>query len=83
MKKKDYENIQEEIGDLLWDFFAFSLILEEEGKISSKEVMLGMLQKMKERKPHIFEKRIPSKEEEWNRFYEVKARQKAQKNQKL
>ena len=75
-ENKDYENLQEELGDILWDIIAFSIILEEEGKINTKDIMKGMLQKMKERKPHIFEQRTPTAEEEHNHFIKVKAEQK-------
>ena len=38
--------------------------------------MQGMLEKMKERKPHIFEKRVPSEEEEYETFMKMKKIQK-------
>ena len=82
LKNKDYENLQEELGDVLWDIFVFSLILEEEGKIDMKQIMKGMLQKMKERKPHIFEKRMVSIEEEGEVFHKAKAIQKLRKGEK-
>ena len=75
-EKKDYKNLQEELGDVLWDIIAFSLILEEEGKVNTKEIMRGMLDKMRERKPHIFEGRTPTREEEHNTFIKMKAIQK-------
>ena len=75
-EKKDYENLQEELGDVLWDILAFSIILEEEGKVNTKQIMKGMLQKMKERKPHVFEKRTPTLEEEREQFFKAKEKQK-------
>ena len=75
-KNKDYENLQEELGDVFWDLIAFSLILEEEGKVNTKQIMKGMLQKMKERKPHIFEQRRITIDEEREQFFKAKKIQK-------
>ena len=81
-EKKDYENLQEELGDALWDLIAFSLILEEEGKVNTKKIIKGVLDKMKERKPHIFEKRTPTLEEEREQFFKAKQEQKKRNNSK-
>lgn len=79
IKNKDNLNLTEEIGDLLWDVIMFSVIAEEEGTISTKEIIKTVLEKMKERKPHIFEERVPSKEEAKKAWFDAKARQKARK----
>ena len=76
VKTKDNKNISEELGDLFWDAMMFALIAEEEGKINTNDIIKGVIQKMKERKPHVFEKRFITKEESDKYWYEAKARQK-------
>jgi len=79
IKNKDYDNLEEEIGDLLWDVITIAIIAEEEGKIKSKEIIKRVIQKMKERKPHIFEEKKVSIEEANKIWHEAKAKQKGNK----
>ncbi len=62
-EKKDYENLKEELGDLLWDVIMFTKLCEKEGHFESKQIMESVIQKMKRRKPFIFENRTVSLEE--------------------
>jgi len=76
-QNKDYDNLTEELGDLLWDIITISIMAEEEGKINSKEIIKNVLQKMKERKPFIFEEKKISREEARKIWLEAKAKQKS------
>jgi uncharacterized protein YabN with tetrapyrrole methylase and pyrophosphatase domain len=82
LEKKDYENLEEELGDVLWDLMMLAVIAEDEGKINTKNIIKGVLDKMKERKPYIFEERSASAEEAKELWYSAKARQKARKGEK-
>lgn len=79
IKNKDDINLTEEIGDLLWDTITFAIIAEDEGKINTKDVIKTVIQKFKERKPHIFEERIVSEEEGKKLWNEAKVKQKFKK----
>ena len=52
--KKDFENLKEEIGDLLWDLFTLALIAERDNLFNAKEPIRLIIEKMKRRKPYIF-----------------------------
>lgn len=80
IENNDDENLQEELGDVFWDLLMTICIAEQEGRIDSKKVIEGVIQKFKERKPHIFEKRTPPMEEVHKVWDEAKARQKERKN---
>lgn len=77
VKNKNHDNVEEEIGDLLWDTIMLAVISEEEGKINSADIIPRILEKMKERKPHIFEQKTISREEARKIWFEAKERQKA------
>lgn len=79
LDNKNYENLEEELGDALVDLLTLAVIAEDEGKINTKNIIKKVLNKFKERKPHVFEGRKISLEEAKKIFYEAKARQKAKK----
>ena len=49
IEKKDYENLKEELGDLLWDTITLALLAEKEGLFKAKEIMDVVISKMKRR----------------------------------
>ena len=62
MKKGDDENLEEEIGDLVWTSFIVLLVAAKRGY--DPERIVGKLEeKMKKRKPYIFSGFKPSLEE--------------------
>jgi len=62
IEKKDYENLKEEIGDLLWDAFTLAMIAERDGLFDAKDSMKSIIEKMKRRKPQLFDGRKVTKE---------------------
>lgn len=70
IENNDDENLQEELGDVLWDLLFMIIIAEEKGKLSGKDVIDGAIKKLKRRKPWIFEdgemKSIEEELELWN-----------------
>lgn len=79
INSNDNKNLQEEIGDLLWDTLTLAIIAEEEGKISARESLKGVVEKMRKRKPFIFEGKHVSLEEAMKIWHEAKAREKNDK----
>ncbi|MFH1403695.1 MAG: MazG nucleotide pyrophosphohydrolase domain-containing protein [Candidatus Altiarchaeota archaeon] len=54
IERKDYENLKEELGDLLWHVIFISRIAEEEGLFTIDDVMRGLRDKIVRRHPHVF-----------------------------
>jgi len=52
--KKDYENLREELGDLLWHVLFISQIASERGLFNIDDVMDGLRDKIVRRHPHVF-----------------------------
>jgi tetrapyrrole methylase family protein / MazG family protein len=57
LKKEDWENLQEELGDILWHILFMSQIAKEQGLFTVDDVMAGLKDKIVRRHPHIFQKR--------------------------
>ncbi|MBI3033716.1 nucleotide pyrophosphohydrolase [Candidatus Woesearchaeota archaeon] len=53
IKSKDARNIREELGDLLWDVIMLMHIAEHKGMFKPEDVIKGVNEKMKRRKPYI------------------------------
>ncbi len=56
IKKVDFEGMREELGDVLLQVILHSVIAEQEGKFSIKDVTNDVFAKMYRRHPHIFGK---------------------------
>ncbi|MFH0870261.1 MAG: DUF4088 family protein [archaeon] len=68
--KNDSENLREELGDVLWDLLALTIIAEESGSFKADDLLKDSLAKLKRRKPWLFEDKQLTAEEElelWNR----------------
>ncbi len=74
------EELKEELGDLLWDTIMVALIAQREGKFEAKEIMHRVVQKMKHRKPYIFEGQQVTLEEAERIWQERKNQEKLQKS---
>ncbi len=85
MKTKDYEHIKEELGDVLMNWAHACKLAEEQGFFTLKDVLLTINEKMKRRRPYLFEaeKSEISKEESVKIWKEVKKKEKEEKLQRL
>lgn len=54
VKKKDWENLQEELGDVLLQIVFHSRVAEESGRFNIYDVVKGISEKLKRRHPHVF-----------------------------
>ena len=77
VEKKDYENLKGELGDAIWDALMMAQIAENNGHFKVAEVLKSIVDKMKRRKPYIFEGRTVTIEEAWRIWKEVKAKEKS------
>ena len=69
LEKKDFDNTEEEIGDVLWDTLTLIYILEKEGKVDSKRVIDRLIEKFDRRKPWLLKgEKVTSQEASriWN-----------------
>jgi len=76
VEKKDHENLKEELGDMLWDTLMIAHIAEQQGLFTAKEIMQSIVEKIKRRKPYLFEGRKVTIEEAGRIWEEVKAKEK-------
>jgi|TARA_B100002003_G_C13821215_1_gene404252 uncharacterized protein YabN with tetrapyrrole methylase and pyrophosphatase domain len=76
VKKKDYKNLKEELGDVLWDVLTIAHIAEDKGHFKAKEIFESINKKIKRRKHYMFEGKtvdIPTAIRIWD---EVKEKEK-------
>ena len=76
VKKKDYKNLKEELGDVLWDVLTIAHIAEDKGHFKAKEIFESIKKKIKRRKHYMFEGKtvdIPTAIRIWD---EVKEKEK-------
>ncbi len=76
VRKKDYQNLKEELGDVIWDAMMMAHIAEEDGHFRASEVVRDVTKKIKARKPYILEGRKVTLREAWATWHEAKAREK-------
>ena len=54
VRKKDYANMEEELGDLLLQVLFHARIAEEKGRFSMHDVIKTLIRKLTLRHPHVF-----------------------------
>lgn len=80
IEKGDYENIKEEIGDLIWGLVLMTQIAKEEGRFDLEDVFAEVNDKMIRRHPHVFgNAKAKNGEEALKLFHEAKANEKKNK----
>lgn len=73
----DFDNIREELGDLLFHIVFFSRMYQEQERFDLADVLESITAKMIRRHPHVFENQPFSSEEELRRNWEtIKAAEK-------
>lgn len=75
VEKKDYTNLKEELGDVLWDVLMVAHIAEENGLFKVEEIMKDVVAKMRRRKPYVFEGKKVTIEEAGRMWEEVKEKE--------
>lgn len=76
IENENDDNLQEELGDVFWNLLLTMHIAEQEGKVNSKKVIEGVIDKFRRRKPFIFEERTLPIEKVKKMWYEAKAKEK-------
>ncbi len=78
-KTGDWDNLCEELGDVLWQVVMHSVIAQEEGLFTLKDVIRGISEKMIRRHPHVFGAAdgLPPEDLSWE---EIKRRERAGRN---
>lgn len=76
IRNKNYKNLKEELGDVVWDAMMMAHIAEEKGYFRADDVIKEVNKKFKNRKPFIVKKRAVSLAEEVNVWHKAKAREK-------
>ena len=74
--KKDYDNLKEELGDVLWDTLLLACLAEREGLFSVKEVLAELNEKIARRKPWLAEGKEVSLEEAKEHWFKAKEEEK-------
>ncbi len=77
---KDYDNLKEEIGDLLWDTITLAKIAEKEGHFNSEDILKEIKKKINRRKPYLETGEKVTVEEAVEIWKKVKEQEKADKN---
>ena len=78
-KSGDYENLCEELGDLLLQVIMHSVIAEEERHFTIEDVISGISEKMVRRHPHVFgEVKADTSKEVLKNWEEIKKEEKAE-----
>src|SRR5262245_55927158 len=77
IRKKDYENLCEELGDVLHQVIFHAEIAAEKGRFTMRDVVDTLCKKMIRRHPHVFgKKKLKTSEEVIAQWDEIKKREK-------
>ncbi|MGQ0643870.1 MAG: MazG family protein [Elusimicrobiota bacterium] len=80
VRRRDYENLEEELGDLLLQIAFHAQLAREKGRFDLRDVARGLCRKMVRRHPHVFgKKRLGTAAEVMAQWRELKAKEKAEK----
>ncbi len=79
IKKRDYDNLKEELGDVIWDAVMMAHLAEDKGYFKAIDVIKDVNQKFRNRKPFIVKGKYVSLEEEWEVWDKAKAKEKVLK----
>lgn len=77
--QRDWTNLQEELGDLLFQVIFYSQLAQEQGLFTFSDVVEGINDKLTRRHPHVFGDEVVTSDEQLKANWEAeKAREKAQ-----
>ena len=80
--KKDFDNVEEELGDIIWVCLVLAFLAERDKKINPIKMMERILKKIANRKPWLITGQIVSAKEAEMIWNEAKKKEKAEKNPK-
>lgn len=72
LAKNDWDNYNEEIGDVLWDLLKLMRVAEKDGILDMKKVLEDIKEKIRMRKPFLEEEKFVKSDEEVRIWQEVK-----------
>ncbi|MDD5337537.1 MAG: MazG nucleotide pyrophosphohydrolase domain-containing protein [Candidatus ainarchaeum sp.] len=56
LKSGDKKKLEHELGDIGWDYFNLLVLAERKKGVKMKDVFLGLMKKVRHRKPYLFKK---------------------------
>jgi len=74
------ENLEEELGDVLWDYLILIHKLDDEKKINKENVINTIIEKIKRRKPYLIKGKKVSKETAHEIWVKEKGKEKLHRN---
>jgi uncharacterized protein YabN with tetrapyrrole methylase and pyrophosphatase domain len=80
INKEDFENLKEELGDLIWSIALMIQIAEEKGLFSMVEVLMDVNEKIVRRHPHVFGKEKAQNADEALKFFHAAKMKEKKKN---
>lgn len=81
VSNKDYENLKEELGDLLYTIIFYAKIASKKNLFAIEDIISGVKEKLVRRHPHVFgEEEILDAESVSKRWQEIKEEERKQKN---
>ncbi|MCM8818517.1 MAG: hypothetical protein NC915_03445 [Candidatus Omnitrophica bacterium] len=81
LKNKNYEDMKEELGDILWQVLFHSQILKENGMFSIEDVIDNLCRKMIRRHPHVFgNKKFKNEKDVIENWEKIKLQERKNKN---
>ena len=82
IQRRDYEDLRDELGDLLFQVLFHSRMAQEAGHFDFDDVAEGLAGKLTRRHPHVFgDTRYASAEEQAHAWEELKAQERAEKRE--
>lgn len=80
VRKKDYENMKEELGDILLQVMFHAKLAEKDGRFNIEDVIDTLISKLKRRHPHVFGKtKVKSVRDVLTNWDKIKAKEKRKK----
>lgn len=77
VKKKDYEHMKEELGDILLQVMFHAKIASKDGRFDIEDVIDTLIKKLKRRHPHVFGKtKVKSVRDVLINWKKIKAKEK-------
>lgn len=81
VRKNDFHNMREELGDILLQVMFHSQIADKEGKFNVEDVIGDLVKKLKRRHPHVFGKvQVKSTRQIIRNWHKIKAREKERRH---